>query len=103
MPWFILVPETDLPDLLDLAADDRAKALSEAAAVSAFGFCPRRESPGQPARLRVSSNRSIRLIRGSRNNVSVCRIFLIVSCQSVRPWLQPDSYMTPLRNGAAKS
>ena len=36
LPWFILVPETDLPDLLDLPAGQRAGVLDECAAVARF-------------------------------------------------------------------
>lgn len=36
LPWFILVPETTLGDLLDLPAAARTTAIDEAAAVSAF-------------------------------------------------------------------
>ena len=36
LPWFILVPETPLPDLLDLPAEERRLAVDEAAAVAAF-------------------------------------------------------------------
>jgi diadenosine tetraphosphate (Ap4A) HIT family hydrolase len=36
VPWFILVPETEERDLLDLPAKWRTKAISEAAAVSDF-------------------------------------------------------------------
>ena len=36
LPWFILVPETDLPDLLDLPAAERSTALDECAAVARF-------------------------------------------------------------------
>ena len=35
-PWFILVPETDLPDLLDLPPAERDAAVAESAAVAAF-------------------------------------------------------------------
>ena len=34
--WFILVPETDLPDLLDLPPPERDAAVAESAAVAAF-------------------------------------------------------------------
>ncbi len=36
VPWFILVPRTDLEDFLDLPADQRQAVLGECAAVSAF-------------------------------------------------------------------
>ena len=36
LPWFILVPETDVTDLLDLSDGRRATALSEASRISAF-------------------------------------------------------------------
>lgn len=36
LPWFILVPETDVTDLLDLPDELRATALSEANRVSTF-------------------------------------------------------------------
>lgn len=36
LPWFILVPETNVTDLLDLADELRATALSEASQVSGF-------------------------------------------------------------------
>jgi diadenosine tetraphosphate (Ap4A) HIT family hydrolase len=36
LPWFILVPETDIADLLDLSEDVRRAAMDEAAAVSRF-------------------------------------------------------------------
>jgi diadenosine tetraphosphate (Ap4A) HIT family hydrolase len=36
LPWFILVPETDLPDLLDLPPRARRRAVDEAALVSDF-------------------------------------------------------------------
>ena len=36
MPWFILVPETAMMDLLDLPVAQRSDALSEAALVSQF-------------------------------------------------------------------
>ncbi len=36
VPWFILVPETDLPDLLDLPPAERDAAVAESAAVAAF-------------------------------------------------------------------
>jgi len=36
LPWFILVPETDARDLLDLPEELRATAMNEAAAVSGF-------------------------------------------------------------------
>ena len=36
VPWFILVPETDAADLLDLADAQRALAIKEAALVSEF-------------------------------------------------------------------
>lgn len=36
LPWFILVPETDVADLLDLPADLRRDAIDEAASVSRF-------------------------------------------------------------------
>lgn len=36
LPWFILVPHTDLHDFLDLPADQRQAVLGECAAVSAF-------------------------------------------------------------------
>lgn len=36
MPWFILVPDTDLADVLDLPAAQRAAVLTDCAAVSAF-------------------------------------------------------------------
>lgn len=36
LPWFILVPETDARDLLDLPEKPRATAMNEAAAVSGF-------------------------------------------------------------------
>lgn len=36
LPWFILVPETTVTDLLDLPADLLGRVMAEAAAVSAF-------------------------------------------------------------------
>jgi len=36
LPWFILVPETNVTDLLDLPDDLRATALSEASRISRF-------------------------------------------------------------------
>jgi len=36
VPWFILVPETDLVDLLDLPAGEQRMAMDEASRVSAF-------------------------------------------------------------------
>jgi diadenosine tetraphosphate (Ap4A) HIT family hydrolase len=36
LPWFILVPETQVTDLLDLPEQERSAALSEAALVSRF-------------------------------------------------------------------
>lgn len=36
LPWFILVPETTVTDLLDLPSDRLGRVMSEAAAVSAF-------------------------------------------------------------------
>ena len=36
LPWFILVPETDSCDLLDLAEEPRTAAMNEAASVSDF-------------------------------------------------------------------
>lgn len=36
IPWFVLVPETDLQDILDLPEGTRNLALSEAASVSRF-------------------------------------------------------------------
>lgn len=36
LPWFILVPETDLPDLLDLPSLERERAVTEAAGVARF-------------------------------------------------------------------
>ncbi len=36
LPWFILVPETDLPDLLDLGAGPREAVMAECALVSAY-------------------------------------------------------------------
>ena len=36
VPWFILVPETGVPDLLDLPPADRDAAIAESAAVAAF-------------------------------------------------------------------
>ena len=35
-PWFILVPETDLPDLLDLPVAQQRLAMDEASRISAF-------------------------------------------------------------------
>ena len=36
LPWFILVPSTDLEDVLDLPGESLAKVVAEAAALSAF-------------------------------------------------------------------
>ncbi len=36
LPWFILVPETNVTDLLDLPDDPRSTALSEASQISRF-------------------------------------------------------------------
>lgn len=36
LPWFILVPETSLQDLLDLPGEERDRVVAEAAAVSGF-------------------------------------------------------------------
>ena len=36
LPWFILVPETEVPDLLDLAEAERNLAMAECANVSGF-------------------------------------------------------------------
>jgi diadenosine tetraphosphate (Ap4A) HIT family hydrolase len=36
VPWFILVPETDLPDLLDLPVAQQRLAMDEASRISAF-------------------------------------------------------------------
>src|SRR5690349_7500573 len=36
LPWFILVPETAIPDLLDLSDDVRRAAMDEAATVARF-------------------------------------------------------------------
>ncbi len=36
LPWFILVPETAIPDLLDLSDDVRRAAMGEAATVARF-------------------------------------------------------------------
>lgn len=36
LPWFILVPETDVTDLLDLADEQRNAAISEAEIISRF-------------------------------------------------------------------
>ena len=36
LPWFILVPETSVTDLLDLTEDARAAVLSEASRISSF-------------------------------------------------------------------
>ena len=36
VPWFILVPETSLPDLLDLPAAERDAVIAESAAVAGF-------------------------------------------------------------------
>jgi diadenosine tetraphosphate (Ap4A) HIT family hydrolase len=36
LSWFILVPETDVADLLDLAQADRARVIDQAVAVSGF-------------------------------------------------------------------
>ena len=36
LPWFILVPETGLQDLLDLPGEERDRAVAEAAALSGF-------------------------------------------------------------------
>ncbi len=36
LPWFILVPDTDLPDVLDLPEAERAVVMADCALISAF-------------------------------------------------------------------
>ncbi len=36
LPWFILVPDTDLPDVLDLPEAKRAAVMADCALISAF-------------------------------------------------------------------